>query len=276
MMKVEKRNAILSAVGDRSLHRHWVRDRSNFDTYLVYYGDNPEPEGYPHYALRAKGYKYHLLKKLLEDRPELYRYNYLWLPDDDVHLDTASINRLFGTMAKYNLQLAQPSISGYYGVEITLPQKGSILRYTNWVEIMCPCFSSDALKKCSQSFTENNTGWGIEMMWNKLLGHPRDKIAIIDDIVAVHTRPVLTGDTYHGRENPLDFAMSEAKALVDKYDLAADMDKDLPHGTPVVGEVWGSVMYGQIVKEMEDGVPKPERFWPPCGLLEHAIRGLAR
>jgi hypothetical protein len=269
MIKHRKKNLVISSVGDKSLHKHWIKGKPNFDLCLTYYGDKEDYSADAHYYRQAKGYKYHLIQDWLKDKPHLFDYEYIWLPDDDIYIVTDDINRLFRLMKQYRLELAQPSIMGYYGVDITLHQKGSVLRYTNWVEIMCPCFSSDALRKCYESFRENNTGWAIEMIWNKLLGHPRNKIAIIDDIVAVHTRPVLTGDTYQGKDDPLNFAMAEAKDVVKRHCLVWEMEKDLKHGTAVNGEVYGGVIYSRINKPMEAGIPKPQRVWPDVEFIKN-------
>lgn len=267
------KNLVISTVGDLSLHKTWSSS-DDYDTYLIYYGDDKGYDGQSKFYKRAKGYKYHLIKDAIDELPSLLDYDFIWLPDDDIAASSADVSKLFHMMAEYDLKIAQPSIIGYYGVDITLTQKSSIIRFTNWVEIMCPCFSSNALHICKASFKENNCGWSIECIWNKLLGHPTDKIAIIDDISVMHTRPVLTGDTYDGRENPLDFAMRESRIVYDKWELSDDMEKDLKKGKPVNGEVYCAVVYRQIFKDMEKGVNKTNRVWPSAGLVAELVKSL--
>ncbi len=273
MIKLGNRNLVISTVGDHSLHRHWID--GGFDTFLVYFGDGAGYEGESKYHKRTKGYKYPLISDLLDERPELFDYQYIWLPDDDVYATAKDIAHMFDMMAQYDLWVAQPSLMGYYGVDITLHQKASVLRYTNWVEIMCPCFSSEALRTCKQTFKENSTGWSIESIWGVLLGHPRDKIAILDDVVVTHTRPVLTGETYKGRADPLGWAVSEALEVFRKWDLNNEMGKDLNHGRPCGGEVKHAVMYRQIRKPMEEGIDKRERCWPDCAVFQERLKSLA-
>jgi len=256
-----KKNLVIAAVGDYSLHKSWCNS-NNFDTYLVYYGDKEGYEGESKWHKKSKGYKYHLIQDVLDENDFWKNYNYIWLPDDDLQTCVEDVEKLFELMRFYNIELAQPSIVGYYGTWITLHQMGSIIRFTNWVEIMCPCFSCKALELCKQTFKENNCGWGIEGIWNVLLGHPKDKIAIIDEVVVRHTRPVLSGDTYNGQESALDFALKEARYVFRKWKLEQELKKNLLTGTPLDSEVFGAVQYSQVKKHMEKNIDRKDRLWP--------------
>lgn len=260
MIKFNK-NLVISTVSDSSLHRSWCHSQ-NFDTYLIYFGDKQGFKGETKYYKKAKGYKYHLIKDVLDESDFWKNYDYIWLPDDDLSISTQDVAELFRLMSFYSLDIAQPSIAGYYGTWITLHQMGSIIRFTNWVEIMCPCFSMRALEICKQTFKENNCGWGIEGIWNILLDHPQNKIAIIDDLIVKHTRPVLSGDTYSGQSNALNFALNEAKEVFKKWNLAKELKKDLNYGVSYNCEVFGAVQYSQIKKEMEKNVDRKDRLWP--------------
>jgi Protein of unknown function (DUF707). len=267
------KNLVISTVGDQSLHKLWIKSEA-YDTCLVYYGDK---EGYPEestFYKKAKGYKYHLIKDLLDESPHFFEYDYIWLPDDDVAARPSDIIKLFSMMKEYQLEISQPSIMGYYGVEVNLHKTGSILRYTNWVEIMCPCFSSAALKICKESFKENNCGWSIEGIWNVLLGHPRDKIAIIDDVIVCHTRPVLTGDTYTNLTNPLEFALKEANDVCSRWELGKHAQSDLSYGKPISTEVYCAVQYGQVRKVVGKNIPKDKRCWPDSEIFTDMITSL--
>ena len=57
--------------------------------------------------------------------------------------------------------------------------------------------SRNALRTCLSTFDENKTGWSLDAVWNVLLNHPKNEIAIIDDVIAIHTRPVFGGDIYN-------------------------------------------------------------------------------
>jgi hypothetical protein len=261
-----RKNLILGTVGDNSLHSHWINENSSYDIGLIYFGDKEGYEGQTKYYHRAKGFKFHLLQDYINANPWVLNYDYIWLPDDDIHATPSEIENLFGIMKDYDLWLAQPSIIGYYGVKITLHQQGSLIRFTNWVEIMCPCFCSKALNVCKEVFKENKRGWSIESIWNVLLGHPQDKIAIIDDVAVAHTRPVGKGSDYS-----LDEATKEAIEVYYKWGLDDEMEKDIKHGTLTGGEIYSSVVYKQFFKELEDHIEKSARFWPPSSLIKNAI-----
>lgn len=267
------KNLVISTVSDSSLHRHWIQSK-DYDSYLIYYGEKEGYEGQSTYYKRKKGYKFHLIKDAIEEMADIYKYDYVWLPDDDIAATSEEVCALFLYMKEYQLEIAQPSIMGYYGVDLTLHQKGSKIRFTNWVEIMCPCFSLNALLECKKTFKENNTGWAIEGIWSRLLGHPTNKIAIIDDIIVYHTRPALSGDTYSGRNDPLAFAMQEGDEIFAKWNLIQDRKLNMEKGTAILSEVFGAVLYSQEFKEMEAGLDRSQRLWPNNAIIIDLLKEL--
>lgn len=63
----------------------------------------------------------------------------------------------------------------------------SILRYTNFVELMAPTFTTKFLNTTvRETLTEAYTGWGLDFVWPFLLKFPRDKIAIVDSVCLGH------------------------------------------------------------------------------------------
>lgn len=188
-------NLIIAPAGDDSLFKHWIKDSPNFDLVLLYYGDNIDIAtsytSYTPYVYAAKGEKYHLLKSFIQSNIDfISNYEYIWLPDDDVLIDTQHINKLFNIAKEYNLSITQPSMDGYVSHEITKPVPNSLLRYTNFVEVLAPLFNQETLFKIYDTFDLNYSSWGYDYLWPHLLGYPQNKIAIIDDIVMTHTRPV--------------------------------------------------------------------------------------
>jgi hypothetical protein len=192
-----KKYLVISTVGDESLHHEWIQDNPMFDLVLIYYRNNEDiaktySKQTPHVYM-AKGEKYHLLKSLIESSPEfISQYSYIWLPDNDVSISTENINKMFEIAEQYDLYLAQPSMKGYVSHQITLPQPGNLLRYTNFVEVLAPLMNLETLMLCKDTFDENYSGWGYDFLWPYLLNYPKDKIAIIDNIVMTHTKPVGT------------------------------------------------------------------------------------
>ena len=192
-------NLIISPVGDNSLHNSWMGDDANFDLVLLYYGDNENIAQsylyYTPYVYTAKGEKYHLLKSFIQSNLDfISNYEYIWFPDDDVSISTQNINKLFKIATQYELSISQPAMEGYISHEITKPISNSLLRYTNFVEVLAPLFDKETLFKVYDTFNLNYSSWGYDYLWTHLLGYPKNKIAIIDDIIMTHTKPV--GQSY--------------------------------------------------------------------------------
>lgn len=198
-MTIPRSNLIISPIGDSSVHRTWLSDPEarTFDVLLIYYGNQGDfgREDADHY-LRRQGFKYELLALALAEMPEvLARYRNIWCPDNDIAADTASVNRLFALFEQYNLQLAQPAVAAGDVSYQTLRQRpGVILRYTPYVEVMCPLFTHAALLRVAPTFGENRSGWGLDWIWPRLF--PPNALGIIDAVGVAHTGPLFCGEHY--------------------------------------------------------------------------------
>jgi hypothetical protein len=192
-------NLIICPIGDRSVHCGWIAGpvAANFDLFLLYYGDGPDTAvaDARHYV-RRKGFKFeHLHYAATEYADVLRQYQRIWCPDDDIACDTASINLLFDIFARYQLQLAQPAIAkGDLSFKGLAQRPGNILRYTPYVEVMCPIFTREAFFKVSDTFLDNRSGWGLDWVWPKRFSI--DQMAIIDKVGIHHTGPLGKGEHY--------------------------------------------------------------------------------
>lgn len=221
------KNIIIIACGDNSLHANWLSKNSNFDIAVIYYGSDinkfNEYSNSSTYSLMLKGEKWFLINEFINKNiTKLVDYKYFWFPDDDLKSDTDSINNLFEINTKYQLDLSQPALDGHVSHEIVKKVNGCLLRYTNFVEIICPLMSYSCLLKLKNTFTLTKTGWGIDFLWTKLLNYPTNKIAIIDDIVVTHTKPV--GNDYSRfNVNPMDELnniVSQHKLILSQQNLS--------------------------------------------------------
>ena len=122
----------------------------------------------------------------------LRHYDAALFLDDDIAVRFDEVDTLFSLFQEFGLVLAQPSLTpqSYSSWPITLCSPSFRLRFTNFVEVMAPIFSRPALAQCLETFPLSKSGWGLDLVWPVLLGNPRDKIAIIDEITMTHTRPV--------------------------------------------------------------------------------------
>lgn len=214
------KNLILTAVGDNSLHKNWIEADNNFDLFLIYYGNEEDKfKADATYYVSRKGNKYLMFYDTIEQNKDIFeKYDNILIMDDDLYTETNHLNDFFKIFSENNFLLAQPSLLGYYTHEITLHDPKWIWRCTNFVEIMCPCFTKETLFKFKETFIENQIGWGIDWLWPKLLGYPKNKIAIIDDCIVLHTRPVTSGDFY--KNNNISNGLETLHETIKKYNLS--------------------------------------------------------
>ena len=188
-----KKNAVFVSAGKTSLHRQLLKGDADFDLHLLIYDDS-----YSLFCHDTKfvsvqsGYKMDMTYRYLQSHPEfLENYESFFLMDDDIEMSTEDVNRLFRMMREYDLKIAQPSlVMSYYTYKHTARHPLCILRYTNFVEMMVPCFSKEALVKVLPTFEKKVRGCGIEFLWARLINDNHKNMAIVDEVHARHIRPL--------------------------------------------------------------------------------------
>ena len=196
-----RRNLVVVRAGNASLHPAWLEGEGerNWDLVVSYFGDDPVKyrEG-DVVRIDSKGPKWPPLQALLAGNPRYMQdYDYIWLPDDDLEMTKADMNRFFDICHAHKLELAQPSLTANSPVThpLVLNNTRSRLRFTNFVEVMAPCFSSAFLARALPTFDGTQSGWGIDWLWPRLVQDREAGIAIVDEVVIRHTRP-LGGPNY--------------------------------------------------------------------------------
>lgn len=223
-----RRHLVVVRAGDRSLHERWIEPggERTFDLIVSYYGSDPQRfrDG-PHPRIDDAGDKYPGLKRLLERERRWRDYEWIWLPDDDLATTQDQIERLFDRVRSLDLDLAQPALgwSSHVNYAPTLCMPSLCARYTNFVEIMAPCFRVDALERCLPTFDANRTGWGLSFVWPRLLGTGLRRCAIVDDAVVTHTRPA-GGPAYARLPGGTRDAAVERAAVMTRYGLSPHTD----------------------------------------------------
>jgi len=215
-----KKNLIIACSGDDSLHLKWFNENKNYDLCVIYFGDSDDKfdlyRKNSDFCYRDKGEKYHLTKRLIDsNKIDLSVYEYVWLPDIDIEISYESINKLFDIAKHFNISICQPAMDGHVSHQITFPHRGLTLRYTSFVEVLAPMFKLETMNFLKHTFDCNITAHALDFVWPKLLGYPENKIAIIDEVVMTHTRPV--GGNYERYEvHPhLDFVNTMKKFDLD-------------------------------------------------------------
>ena len=201
------RNIIIAPCGNKSylFKESWLREKGNkdFDVCLLFYHEqinNPAKYEEVEFFYHLKGFKYFMLYELFTKiRPEwLDQYDYFYFLDDDIDIDTLQINKLFSLSKAFRCAISCASLSkdSFCSWPIFRQQPDSFCRFVGQIEVMAPLFSSDALRLCLPSFTGNRSSWGIDSVWSKMLGYPKDRLIVFDEVVMKHTLPVGGGELY--------------------------------------------------------------------------------
>jgi hypothetical protein len=94
-------------------------------------------------------------------------------------------------MRRHDLVLAQPALSArsHFHWCITLRNPATAIRWTNFVEVMLPCFRADFLRQVVADFAPYISGSGFDWVWPHRAGAHAHRVAILDRVAVTHTRP---------------------------------------------------------------------------------------
>ncbi|WP_322419050.1 hypothetical protein [Mesorhizobium huakuii] len=192
------RNLVIVRAGDSSLHRGWGADDPDckFDLIVSYYGTDPSAfrQSFEN-RVDCKGGKWDGIHAVLSQQPELLdHYQYIWLPDDDLEADRATIETMFGNMRRLDLHIAQPALTldSYFSHLPFLRCKSFEFRLVDTIEIMAPCLRADVLAKMLPFFKHSMSGFGMDVLWTRLAAQNLGTSAVFDALPIRHTRPVGT------------------------------------------------------------------------------------
>ena len=224
MNQAPRKYLVISPTGaDVSFHTQWTSGNRLFDLMLVNYGtidQRYKQDCELYYQMR--GFKLEILAAAISAfAARISEYEAVWLPDDDLSIDTAQIDKLFQLHTRFNLDLSQPSVTGPQFHPTTRHHPGLTLRYVNFVEMMCPLFRTSTLFELLDTFTSNRSGFGVDWLWSKRLAGR--KIAVIDAVSVEHTKPVSQDGPYYRalREQGID-AEQEYVKLMFTHDLSEE------------------------------------------------------
>lgn len=217
------RNLAVARAGDGSRHESWLSDPAKKDFDLLV-GDYSSESG--RWSKRAdfyhweKGLKYPWFHKYLQANPWVFEYDAVWLADDDVEADTATVSDMFDIFHERGLWLAQPALT--LKSPISFPalvcKSGRLLRYFEHIEEQVPVFSRDTLRRVWETLGENQSGWGLRIPWRSILKPPLEKVAVIDATPVRHCRAGHKGPMYSQVLPALGLrADNEQREIVKKY-----------------------------------------------------------
>lgn len=173
---------LFSSVGDNydKAFKSWfdLPERRNYDIILIYYGNNldrlDELRKYGDIVKQHSGSKFQNLVNFYQDL-SMNQYQYTWLVDDDLAMDSSNINRMFEFVNSKKYSLAQPSMdpkgrNTYYFNLNKFHQPKEIIYHTNFVEIGAPILKKEYLKNTYifLKYCDNKLiSWGIDYIWQK-------------------------------------------------------------------------------------------------------------
>ena len=142
--------------------------------------------------LHYPGQKLDGYARLFRDNPGLLtRYDAIALIDDDIEASVCDINTCFETGLLHGLGVWQPSLThdSYFTYAACLHHPAFRMRYTNFVEMMCPFFTPGLLRRALPMF-ELGYSVGPDLLWTRLEANNHGRAAIIDRVQVRHTREV--------------------------------------------------------------------------------------
>jgi hypothetical protein len=190
-----RRHLVIARVGRNSLHRTWLESATdrNWDLYLCpFQAIADQSDVQCKVGEVIAGPKWTGLTALLSGWDGWKDYDSVWLPDDDILADQATISAMFDVGELLNFNLFAPGLHerSYYAHYITMTNRSFFARRVGFVEIMMPCFRTAVLSELLPTFALSTTGWGwgLDSVWPKLLGY--EGLGIIDGVSVLHTRRV--------------------------------------------------------------------------------------
>lgn len=186
---------IICPVGKRSCHKTWMNEDLKADTVLICFEDDELYSDESKYYFHMKGMKWNLIAYVVSEMKDILGlYKYVWLPDDDIKIETAVLNRFFKLVEKYDFALSQPALTenSYCFYETLLEDKDCIYRTTNFIEIMIPFFRIDLFNLVKGGFFRHPSGFGFGQAWywENIAQEKGFTLAIVDETPAFHTQPV--------------------------------------------------------------------------------------
>lgn len=150
--------------------------------------------------------KWRTIDRILR-RLDLARYRWAFFPDDDLEYGDGFAERFLGLLEAHDVALAQPALTpdSYHTYPICVRRPDCLLRLTNFVEVMAPCFRRDALELLRATLDAETSpmGYGFDLHWPYACERHGLRMAVVDETPIAHRfRPTgkhYRGDDLHGQ-----------------------------------------------------------------------------
>ena len=138
--------------------------------------------------------------------------------DDDLRINYSQLSLFLAYCTTNGFELAQPSLtpdsSHCHAHLVNVSQHG--WRPVQMVEIMCPYFSSSALREALFTFRLSYSSWGLDLIWPRLFSFAP---VVVDEFPIAHLRPTGTGDFYRYLRS---IGVSPRREMIQLRDIPAE------------------------------------------------------
>jgi len=147
-----------------------VMEPHGLDVIIFHYddADSSDLDWYSRaHSVRVKGVAKLWFAKRFLTKEVVSNYDYIFLWDDDVYFEEGHFDakRLISNLYKYNIQVAQPAVKNSDWWEIWPTSGNQVGRWVDFVETMCPIYSTKAWITCIQPSIQYHlsTGCGFDL-----------------------------------------------------------------------------------------------------------------
>ncbi|MDB5895455.1 MAG: hypothetical protein JWQ88_2986 [Rhodoferax sp.] len=182
--------------GKSSLHPQMLAEdpQRNWDCYVNAWADDSATAasmGGVEYCRGGGINKFEAFADAMEGVLKGAAYRYVLMLDDDLRFEPGAVSRFFEVCAQHQLFLSQPAIAwgSHANHLVNIFNPLCLVRQTNFVEVMAPCFSDWALRELLPTFRLTRCTWGIDYAWSALL-LGQGLITVVDQITMAHTKPM--------------------------------------------------------------------------------------
>lgn len=227
----QNKNIIIAPCGNKSNYfsNYWLNniEKKEFDICILFYDEevqNQQKFKDVEFFYHLKNFKYKMIYNLLINvNPELLtKYEYFYFLDDDIEIYTNGINKIFQLSNFFDISIASASLTkdSFYSWKLFKHKKNTLCRFVGQIEVMSPLFNRESLIVCLPTFIENDSSWGIELIWTKLLGYPKNKFVVFDAIQMKHASPVGKGELYKKLNSKAELELSN---IMKKHNVSINL-----------------------------------------------------
>mmetsp|Transcript_10938 Transcript_10938/g.12499 ORF Transcript_10938/g.12499 Transcript_10938/m.12499 type:complete len:407 (-) Transcript_10938:357-1577(-) len=261
----KKEFLLFAAIGNRSSRAvsGWTQDlqRRNFDIVLYYYDSAFQaPKKCPvDLCVNMKGYKWPLLYHFLSsNRLTADSYQSVFAVDDDIIIDTLSINLMFHVFKTHGLVFAQPGLKKGGDLHFRHSQEwraNTEVRYMNFVENQAMVVHFPTALKLQMIMRHGFTGWGVDYCFFSIIDTNVTQIGTIMAVMAEH--PISTDVTSASHA----FKEGQKPALLSRGNLEEPEESlNREVGEQLIRDCGGTIFRPRVYFKIRPGENRLERI----------------